>query len=77
MHGKGIYSWPDGRKYDGDYKEDKKHGVGTYTWTDGKRYIGEWRNNKRHGRGNRLITQGIIFCPMVPVAKGSGKTTRD
>ena len=40
MHGKGIYSWPDGRKYDGDYKEDKKHGIGTYTWADGKKYIG-------------------------------------
>jgi len=26
MHGIGIYSWKDGRKYDGEYSYDKKHG---------------------------------------------------
>lgn len=25
MHGKGVYSWPDGRKYTGGYVKDKKH----------------------------------------------------
>lgn len=25
MHGKGVYTWKDGRKYDGDYLNDKKH----------------------------------------------------
>lgn len=25
MHGKGVYSWKDGRKYEGEYQEDKKH----------------------------------------------------
>ena len=24
MHGFGIYSWPDGRKYEGNYVDDKK-----------------------------------------------------
>ncbi|MFS8160219.1 MAG: hypothetical protein ACMG6E_08440 [Candidatus Roizmanbacteria bacterium] len=24
MHGKGIFTWPDGRKYEGEYIEDKK-----------------------------------------------------
>ena len=22
-HGKGVYTWPDGRKYDGDFVDDK------------------------------------------------------
>ena len=26
MHGKGIYTWKDGRKYEGEYLNDKKHG---------------------------------------------------
>lgn len=43
--------WKDGRKYEGEYKEDKKDGFGTYTWADGKKYSGEWRNSKRHGKG--------------------------
>ena len=24
MHGKGVYTWKDGRKYEGEYKNDKK-----------------------------------------------------
>ena len=36
MHGKGIYTWSDGRKYQGDYLNDKKHGFGIYTWADCK-----------------------------------------
>ena len=26
LHGKGEFKWVDGRKYTGDYIEDKKHG---------------------------------------------------
>lgn len=32
MHGKGKYSWQDGRFYEGEYYEDKKHGFGIYRW---------------------------------------------
>jgi len=32
MHGKGIFTWKDGRKYEGDYFEDKKHGFGVFIW---------------------------------------------
>lgn len=32
MHGKGIFSWPDGKKYIGQYLEDKKAGYGELTW---------------------------------------------
>ncbi len=28
--GKGIYTWKDGRRYDGEYHNDKKHGYGIY-----------------------------------------------
>ena len=40
MHGNGVYTWKDGRKYDGEYYNDKKHGLGTYTWADGRQYYG-------------------------------------
>jgi MORN repeat len=32
MHGKGIFTFKDGRKYVGDYKEDKKEGYGVFEW---------------------------------------------
>jgi hypothetical protein len=37
MHGFGIYSWKDGRSYEGNYLMDKKEGYGTYTWADGRK----------------------------------------
>lgn len=36
MHGRGVYTWKDGRKYDGEYVHDKKHGYGLYLWNDGR-----------------------------------------
>lgn len=46
MHGRGLYKWPDGRSYDGEYCDDKKHGYGQYTWADGRQYSGTWKEGK-------------------------------
>ena len=35
MEGKGIFNWSDGRKYEGEYLDDKKHGFGRFEWPDG------------------------------------------
>ena len=32
MHGKGIFKWPDGRRYEGSYIDDKKEGQGMFEW---------------------------------------------
>jgi len=40
MEGKGLFTWPDGRKYEGEYKNDKKHGFGVFYWPDGRIYRG-------------------------------------
>jgi hypothetical protein len=32
MNGKGLYKWPDGRQYEGEYKDDKKEGYGEFQW---------------------------------------------
>jgi hypothetical protein len=41
-----LYIWPDGRRYEGDYIDDKKEGFGIYLWPDGKRYEGGWKDGK-------------------------------
>ena len=42
MEGVGVFSMDDGRKYDGQFKNDLKHGTGTFTWADGRMYNGQW-----------------------------------
>ena len=51
MEGKGVFTWPDERKYEGDYYDDKKEGYGVFYWPDGRKYEGEWKNGKQHGIG--------------------------
>lgn len=38
-HGQGVYTWPDGRKYEGAWEENKMHGQGTYTDINGHRSV--------------------------------------
>lgn len=58
MHGQGVYTWKDGRRYEGEYLDDKKHGFGTYFWADGRKYEGNWAFGKQHGKGRYTVADG-------------------
>lgn len=58
MHGHGRIEWADGRKYEGQYENDKKHGTGTFYWADGRKYEGGWKNGKQHGKGEYYQANG-------------------
>ena len=45
-HGNGIMTWPDGNKYEGKFKNDKRNGYGTFTWSDGNTCKGTWKNDQ-------------------------------
>jgi hypothetical protein len=60
MHGKGVFTWPDGRKYEGDYLDDKKEGFGVFYWPDGRMYKGQWANGKQHGEGHYKNSAGEV-----------------
>ena len=45
--GFGIYSWTDGRRYEGQWMNGKQHGEGKYLLPDGKENIGIWEKGKR------------------------------
>ena len=55
-HGQGTFTWSNGDKYVGEYRDDKKHGQGTYTfgpkseWS-GDKYVGEYKDGKKNGQG--------------------------
>ena len=51
MHGKGVYTWPDGNRYTGEYVNGKKEGWGVYTYSNGKEFEGTWKNGKQEGYG--------------------------
>jgi len=46
MHGEGIFTWEDGRRYVGQYVADKKVGYGVYEWKDGRQFKGNWVNGR-------------------------------
>ena len=46
MHGKGLFTWPDGREYNGQYIDGTKEGYGEFKWPDGKIYKGSWKDGK-------------------------------
>ena len=45
-HGQGKYTWNDGDKYDGKWKNGKENGFGTFTWANGDKYVGEFKDSK-------------------------------
>ena len=42
MNGYGTFTWPDGKKYTGLYKNDVKNGEGTFEMPNGCKYVGQW-----------------------------------
>ena len=58
-NGQGIYTYPDGLQYKGEWKEGRKHGQGTFTFADGRRYEGEWKKGMRHGQGKVIDKKGV------------------
>src|ERR1035441_9925741 len=48
-HGRGKYTWRDGRSYDGEWKNDNLHGEGVFTFADGGKYDGKIEDNHEVG----------------------------
>ena len=48
MNGEGTFTFPDGRKYVGGFKDDLNHGYGVQTYADGNETIdkGIWKDGK-------------------------------
>ena len=53
-----TYTWPNGNKYDGEWRDGKRTGQGTNTWANGEKYVGEWSDNKRTGQGTLTFANG-------------------
>ena len=71
--GKGVYKWPDGRKYEGNLKYGRMHGKGVYKWPDGRVYKGDFVNGKMHGKGVYKWPDGDVYNGNVVNGRRTGK----
>jgi hypothetical protein len=51
QNGEFVYTWPDGRRYDGSWKDGKFHGLGVHAWPNGGKYVGQYKFGLKHGYG--------------------------
>ena len=58
LNGYHRYTYADGAKYVGEFKDDKQHGQGTYTSPDGRTYVGEWKEGTPNGQGTFTYANG-------------------
>lgn len=49
MHGQGVFTFSDGRHYQGEFKDGSIEGFGVFTYSNGTRYEGFWINNRANG----------------------------
>ncbi len=59
--GYGIYSLPDGLRYEGEWKDKMYHGQGTIINPDGTRYEGQFEAGMKNGLGKMTYADGRIY----------------
>lgn len=47
MNGNGIFTLPDGGKYEGEWKDGNKHGKGVYIFANGNKYDAEYKDGEQ------------------------------
>ena len=53
LHGKGTYTYQNGEKYEGLFRDGYMFGEGRYTWADGGYYEGEYYSTRVNTASNR------------------------
>jgi len=67
------YTWADGSKYVGAWKEGKYHGQGTYTHWNGDKYVGTWKDDSYHGQGTLTYSNGDKYVGAYKEGKQHGQ----
>lgn len=72
-HGIGIYQYPNGDKYFGEWANDLFNGQGTYVFNMGERYEGELLMGKKNGYGIYCYLNGNLYKGEWQKDKKNGK----
>jgi hypothetical protein len=72
----GVYSYPDGSKYDGEYGNNQRNGQGTLTFANGDKYAGESNDGKENGQGTYTFADGDEYVGEWKDNKRNGQGTQ-
>ncbi len=75
INGEGLFIFPSGGKYSGQFKDAKLNGQGTFYYTNGNVYTGSWKNNLREGTGQLEMPTGDKYTGEFKANKFWGKGT--
>lgn len=53
-NGPGVFAYPDGSKYEGNFTNGKFEGHGAYYFSNGDKYVGQFKENYPDGQGARF-----------------------
>jgi hypothetical protein len=59
--GRGIRSYPDGQRYEGDWRDGRRNGQGTVKWPNGTTYVGGFKDDKASGTGTLTDETGAAY----------------
>jgi len=59
--GRGIFSFFDGSKFEGNWNEDKPNGSGMYSYANGSKLEGRWNLGTREGKFTLTSGDGKSF----------------
>ncbi|NOQ65621.1 MAG: hypothetical protein GQ556_00190, partial [Desulfobacterales bacterium] len=61
VNGFGIYIFPEGGQYAGEFTGGEFAGQGKHVYADGNRYEGMFENSTPHGEGTLTYADGSIY----------------
>ena len=70
-----TYTFGNGEKYVGEWKDDKPNGQGTHTLPDGEQYVGEFKDGMWHGQGTFTFPNGTKHVGAYKDDKPNGQGT--
>lgn len=56
-NGSGVFAYPDGSKYEGNFQNGKFEGPGTFYFSNGDKYVGNFKENYPDGQGTRFLKE--------------------
>ncbi|MEO0758153.1 MAG: pentapeptide repeat-containing protein [Cyanobacteria bacterium J06648_16] len=71
--GRGSMVYPNGNRYDGEYRGGQRSGCGTFTFASGRQYMGEFANDLFSGRGKWTLENGDHYLGNFEYNRCSGE----